>query len=51
MNYLFPEIEQQNKKTLVVIGNGFDLANGIESSYGNFKEWLTSPHRFDGHFF
>ena len=40
MNYLFPEIEQQNKKTLVVIGNGFDLANGIESSYGNFKEWL-----------
>lgn len=50
MNYLFPEIEQQNKKTLVVIGNGFDLANGIESSYGNFKEWLqkNSKHRLIG---
>lgn len=40
MNYLFPEIEQQNKRTLVIIGNGFDLAHGIQSSYHNFKEWL-----------
>lgn len=36
MNYLFPEIEQQNKQTLVVIGNGFDIANGIKSSYSDF---------------
>ena len=50
MDYLFPEIAQQNKKTLIVIGNGFDLANGIESSYSNFKEWLqkNSKHRLIG---
>lgn len=41
MNYLFPEIEQQNKQTLVVIGNGFDIANGIKSSYSDFKQWLN----------
>lgn len=36
---LFPEIE---KKSLIIIGNGFDLAHGIESSYWNFKCWLGS---------
>lgn len=40
MDYLFPEIEQHNKKTLIVIGNGFDLASGIKSSYSDFKKWL-----------
>lgn len=40
MNYLFPEIEQQNTRTLIVIGNGFDLASGIQSSYSHFKQWL-----------
>lgn len=50
MDYLFPEIEQQNKKTLVVIGNGFDLANGIKSSYSDFKQWLNmnGKHRLIG---
>mgnify|MGYP001777100216 FL=1 len=50
MNYLFPEIEQQNKKTLIVIGNGFDLANGIKSSYSDFKQWLNKngKHRLIG---
>ena len=50
MNYLFPEMKQQNKKTLIVIGNGFDLASGIESSYNNFKEWLqkNGKHRLIG---
>lgn len=33
MNYLFPEIKQQNLKTLFILGNGFDLASGIESGY------------------
>ena len=37
MNYLFPETKQQNKKTLIVIGNGFDLVSGIESSYRILK--------------
>lgn len=50
MYYLFPEIEQQNKKTLFVIGNGFDLASGIESSYSDFKQWLqkNDSHRLIG---
>lgn len=50
MDYLFPEIEQLTKKTLVVIGNGFDLASGIESSYSDFKQWLqnNSKHRLIG---
>lgn len=45
MNYLFPQEEQQNKKTLVIIGNGFDLASGIKSSYSDFKQWLQKNGR------
>lgn len=26
---------------LYIIGNGFDLAHGIKSSYSNFREWLV----------
>lgn len=55
MNYLFPEIEQQNTRTLIVIGNGFDLASGIQSSYSHFKQWLKkikkSINRFNGYLF
>ncbi len=40
MKCIFPDIMQHSRNTLVVIGNGFDLASGIESSYSNFKEWL-----------
>lgn len=46
MNYLFPQQEQQNKKTLVIIGNGFDLASGIKSSYSNFKQWLQMSDKY-----
>ena len=46
MNYLFPQQEQQNKKTLVIIGNGFDLASGIKSSYNNFKQWLQMNDKY-----
>lgn len=28
-------------KTLYMIGNGFDKAHGLKSSYGDFKEWLS----------
>lgn len=42
MNYLFPEIEEQNKQTLFIIGNGFDLASGIPTSYGHFYQWLKN---------
>lgn len=27
-------------ETLVIIGNGFDRAHDIESSYWDFREWL-----------
>lgn len=27
-------------KTLYIIGNGFDKAHGLNSSYGDFKKWL-----------
>ena len=34
------EIEQQNNSTLFIIGNGFDIASDIKSSYLDFKQWL-----------
>lgn len=50
MNYLFPEEKQLHKKTLIIIGNGFDLASGIQSSYSDFKHWLqmNGNHRLIG---
>ena len=36
---LFPDIQLDNN-TLFIIGNGFDLAHGIKSSYWNFRQWL-----------
>lgn len=37
----FPN-SQMAKETLIIIGNGFDLAHGIESGYWNFREWLCN---------
>ena len=50
MNYIFPEEKQLNEQKLVVIGNGFDLASGIKSSYSDFKQWLqlNDKHRLIG---
>lgn len=45
MKSLFPELDQQNSSTLIIIGNGFDLASGIMSSYQNFKMWLKQNGR------
>lgn len=42
MRYLFPEIEVHNKQTLYIIGNGFDLASGMPTSYTHFYKWLES---------
>lgn len=33
-------IEKEMIKTLYIIGNGFDKAHGLNSSYGDFKNWL-----------
>ncbi|MDY6373242.1 MAG: bacteriophage abortive infection AbiH family protein [Bacteroidales bacterium] len=31
-----------NDDCLVIVGNGFDLAHGIKSSYSNLKSWLSA---------
>lgn len=45
MHSLFPEFERIDQNTLFVIGNGFDLASGIKSSYYDFKQWLILNKR------
>ena len=30
-----------HKKNLIIIGNGFDLAHGLETRWSNFKEYLS----------
>ena len=37
---LFPAIDVENKHTLFIIGNGFDLAHGIKSQYSDFAKWV-----------
>lgn len=37
---LFPQLQQVAKDTLIILGNGFDLAHDIKSSYWDFREWL-----------
>ena len=34
-------------KTLYIIGNGFDLAHGMATRYGDFKRWLIENGRID----
>ena len=31
-------MENENKKQLIILGNGFDLACGLKSSYNDFFE-------------
>lgn len=44
-HYLFNDIEIEASQVLYVIGNGFDLAHGIKSSYKDFYKWVK-----DGNF-
>lgn len=37
---LFPQMQKNAQETLIIIGNGFDLAHNIESSYWDFRAWL-----------
>lgn len=39
---LFPELDKLESETLIVIGNGFDIAHGIKSTYGDFRNWLVA---------
>lgn len=33
--------------SLYIIGNGFDLAHGMKTRYGDFRRWLVENNRFD----
>lgn len=35
------------EKTLYIIGNGFDLAHGMGTRYGDFRKWLIENNRID----
>lgn len=32
-------------KTLYIIGNGFDIAHGLNTSYWNFREFLAENYQ------
>lgn len=34
-------------ETLYIIGNGFDLAHGMKTRYGDFRRWLVENERID----
>lgn len=36
---------------LFIIGNGFDLAHGYKTSYGNFREYLSKEGTMAGSFY
>ncbi len=40
MESLFLETEKMASETLIIIGNGFDIAHGIKSTYGSFRDCL-----------
>ena len=42
MESLFLETEKKASETLIIIGNGFDIAHGIKSTYGDFRDWLMA---------
>ena len=42
MESLFIETEKIASETLIIIGNGFDIAHGINSTCGSFRDWLLA---------
>lgn len=44
---IFSDLKGFEKETLYIIGNGFDLYHGIESSYKDFFYWLMYHHHND----
>lgn len=45
---IIKKIENMQYDKLLVIGNGFDLALGLKTSYIDFMEWLMNEHCMDG---
>lgn len=37
----FPDLKDEEKRTLFIIGNGFDLYHGAKSKYRHFYSWLN----------
>lgn len=42
MDRIIPELKGEEKNTLYIIGNGFDLYHGLKTSYHDFRDWLMS---------
>ena len=42
---LFPDFGIPEDERLYVIGNGFDIHHGIDSSYWHFKEWVRKNRK------
>ena len=47
MRIEFPDLKGKEKKTLFIIGNGFDLYHGIPSQYRHFRSWLEGNRHED----
>ena len=43
---LFPAIDVENKHTLFIIGNGFDLAHWIKSQYSDYAKWVRQRSNY-----
>lgn len=41
------DITDFKEKTLFIIGNGFDVAHGIKSSYNDYHDWLMQNRYYD----
>lgn len=42
MTNIIPVLNKQEKNTLYIIGNGFDLYHGYKTSYHDFHDWLMA---------
>lgn len=40
-----PDLQGHEKETLYIIGNGFDRAHNLKTSYSNFHDWLMIDHQ------
>ena len=41
------DVTDFKEKTLFIIGNGFDIAHGIKSSYNDYHDWLVQNRYYD----
>lgn len=44
--WLSEEMEKCKLETLYIMGNGFDIAHGIDTRYSDFKKWLETSNQY-----